>query len=163
MCLEVSRIFSIWLKLNLTQKFVFFDLIMALNILMNLWGFFLKEKGILYQCTCRETPWQNGIAKRKNKHLLEVARAIMFSMNVPKYLWCDAILTASYLINRMPTRVLQFQTPLHSLKQLFPLCRIYSELPLSFWIHLLRLCSSNVLFQTGSHGLKMCLSGLCTK
>ena len=30
----------------------------------------------------------------------------------------------------MPTRVLQFQTPLHSLKQLFSLCRIYSELPL---------------------------------
>jgi len=49
-------------------------------------GFFIKEKGILHQATCRETPQQNGIAERKNRHLLEVARAIMFSMNVPKYL-----------------------------------------------------------------------------
>ena len=59
-----------------------------------------------------DTPQQNGIAERKNKHLLEVARAMMFSINVPKYLWEDAILTASYLINRMPTRVLNYSTPL---------------------------------------------------
>ena len=68
--------------------------------------------------------------ERKNRHLLEVARAIMFSMNVPKYLWGDVILTASYLINRMHTRVLNFETPLHSLKKLFPMCRLYSKLPL---------------------------------
>lgn len=48
---------------------------------------FLKEKGIQHQSTCRGTPKQNGIAERKNKHLLEVACAIMFSMHVPKYIW----------------------------------------------------------------------------
>ena len=47
---------------------------------------FLKEKGIHHQSTCIDTPQQNGITERKNKHLLEVARAIMFSINVPKYL-----------------------------------------------------------------------------
>ena len=45
------------------------------------------------------TPQQNGIVERKNKHLLEVARAIMFSMNVPRYFWGEAVLTTSYLIN----------------------------------------------------------------
>ena len=49
-------------------------------------GNLLKEKGIYHQSTCADTPQQNGIAERKNKHLLEVARAIMFSLNVPKYL-----------------------------------------------------------------------------
>lgn len=49
---------------------------------------FLKNKGgIQHQSTCPKTPQQNGIAKRKNKHLLDVARAIMFESNVPKYLW----------------------------------------------------------------------------
>ena len=38
---------------------------------------------------------------RKNKLLLEVSRAMMFYMNLPKYLWRDAVLTASYLINRI--------------------------------------------------------------
>ena len=64
-------------------------------------GNFLKENGILHQSTYRNTPQQNGITKRKNRHLLEVARAIMFSMHVPEYLWGDVVLTASYLINRM--------------------------------------------------------------
>lgn len=48
---------------------------------------FLKEKGIHHRSTCVATPQQNGIAERKNKHLLEVTHAIMFSMNIPKYLW----------------------------------------------------------------------------
>ena len=33
---------------------------------------FLNEKGILHQSICSDTHKQNGIAKRKNKHLLEV-------------------------------------------------------------------------------------------
>ena len=81
---------------------------------------FLKEKGVLHQSTCPDTPEQNGVSERKNKHLLEVARAIMFYMNVPKYLWGDAILTTGYLINRMPMRVLKYITPLDCLKFFFP-------------------------------------------
>ena len=46
----------------------------------------------------------------------------MFSMHVPKYLWGDAILTASYLINRMPTRVLQYIIPLKGLRKIFREC-----------------------------------------
>ena len=47
---------------------------------------FLVTNGIIHQFSCRDTPQQNGVAERKNRHLLEVTRAIMFSMNVPKYL-----------------------------------------------------------------------------
>lgn len=42
----------------------------------------------------------------------------MFHMNVPKYFWGNAILT-SYLINRMPTRVLSHEIALHNLQLLF--------------------------------------------
>ena len=54
-----------------------------------------KEKGIIHQSTCFDTPQQNGIAERKNRHLLEVARLIMFTMGVPKYLWGEVVLMAS--------------------------------------------------------------------
>ncbi|GAU39772.1 hypothetical protein TSUD_220160 [Trifolium subterraneum] len=90
---------------------------------------FLVAKGIIHQSTCRDTPQQNGIAERKNRHLLEVTRAIMLSMNVPKYLWGNAILTACYLINRMPTRVLKYETPLQVLQKKFPTSRITTNLP----------------------------------
>jgi hypothetical protein len=35
----------------------------------------------------------------------------MFTMNVPKFLWSEAVLTATYLINRTPLRVLSMKTP----------------------------------------------------
>jgi transposase InsO family protein len=91
---------------------------------------FLVTKGIIHQSTCRDTPQQNGVAERKNRHLLEVTRAIMFSMNVPKYLWGNALLTACYLINRMPSRVLKYETPVEVLQNYFPMSRIIADLPL---------------------------------
>ena len=86
---------------------------------------FLKEKGIQHQSPWRDTPQQNDIAKCKNKHLLEVARAIMFYMNVPKYLSGDAVLITCYLINRTPTHVLKYMTPLGCLN-FFPLKHEYT-------------------------------------
>lgn len=72
---------------------------------------FLSTNGILHQTTCLDTPPQNGVAERKNRHILKVARSLMFTMNVPKFLWSEAVLTATYLINRTPSRVLGMKTP----------------------------------------------------
>ncbi|KAK1661961.1 hypothetical protein QYE76_050120 [Lolium multiflorum] len=77
--------------------------------------YFLSSNGIIHQTTCVDTPAQNGVAERKNRHLLEVARSIMFEMNVPKFLWGEAIKTAAYPINRMPSRILNFRTPIECL------------------------------------------------
>ena len=66
----------------------------------NVLGDFFAERGMVHQSSCNNTPLQNGVAERKNKHLLEVVRAISFKTKVPKYLWGEAILTATYLINR---------------------------------------------------------------
>nr|XP_051211169.1 uncharacterized protein LOC127328621 [Lolium perenne] len=60
---------------------------------------FLSSQGILHQTSCPGTPPQNGVAERKNRHILEVARSLMFTMNVPKFLWSEAVMTATYLIN----------------------------------------------------------------
>ena len=60
---------------------------------------FFLEKGMIHQSSCTDTPQQNGVAERKNKHLLEVARALLITNKVPKYLWGGIILTTTYLIN----------------------------------------------------------------
>ena len=54
---------------------------------------------------------RNGVSKRKNRDLLEKTRAIILQMNVPKYLRSYGILTTVYLINRLPSRVLEFKSP----------------------------------------------------
>ena len=74
-------------------------------------GAYLSDHGIIHQTTCPNTPSQNGVVERKNRHLLEVARSMMFQMDVPKYLWSEAVLTSAYLINRMPSRILGMKSP----------------------------------------------------
>lgn len=67
---------------------------------------------------------------REKTHLLAVACSIMFNFNVLKNFWCDAILTATYLINRMPSCVLHYQTPLNTFVHFFPHTWLFSSLPL---------------------------------
>uniref|UniRef100_A0A2N9IEJ3 Integrase catalytic domain-containing protein n=1 Tax=Fagus sylvatica TaxID=28930 RepID=A0A2N9IEJ3_FAGSY len=72
---------------------------------------FLTSRGIIHQTSCVRTPQQNGIAERKNGPILAIARALMLQMHVPKSFWADAVLTATYLLNRMPSRVLKGKSP----------------------------------------------------
>ncbi|RVX00280.1 Retrovirus-related Pol polyprotein from transposon TNT 1-94 [Vitis vinifera] len=65
---------------------------------------FMSHHGILHQSSCAHTPQQNGVAERKNRHLVETARTILLHSNVPFRFWGDAVLTACYLINRQAFR-----------------------------------------------------------
>ncbi|RVW67457.1 Retrovirus-related Pol polyprotein from transposon TNT 1-94 [Vitis vinifera] len=96
----------------------------------NILGSYLLENGIVHQSSCIDTPQQNGVAERKNRHLMEVARSLMIASNVPKQLWGEAVLTATYLINRMPSRILQFKTPCQILLVAYPSARIISSIPI---------------------------------
>lgn len=86
-------------------------------------GNFFTTRDIVHQCSCTNTPQQNEIVERKNKQLLEVAWALSFQTKVPKCLWGDAISTATYLINRLPTRILEFKTPSKIFTTCFPATR----------------------------------------
>ncbi|CAA7028594.1 unnamed protein product [Microthlaspi erraticum] len=81
---------------------------------------FLSTHGIIHQTSCPYTPQKNGVAERKNRHLMEVARSIMFHTNVPKKFWRDAVVSACYLINRIPTRVLNDISPYEVLTNTTP-------------------------------------------
>ncbi|KAJ9553858.1 hypothetical protein OSB04_017903 [Centaurea solstitialis] len=85
---------------------------------------YMLQNGILHESSCVDTPAQNGVAERKNRHLLEVARALLFHMTVPKPFWADVVATTCFLINRMPSVILDGQSPFSVLfptKSLFPI------------------------------------------
>ncbi|CAL8998283.1 unnamed protein product [Prunus brigantina] len=82
-----------------------------------------QAHGIEHQRTCPYTPQQNGVAERKNRHLLEVVRASLFDAQMPRFFWGEAVCSAVYLINRVPSSVLNFQTPLQALLQF---CALHS-------------------------------------
>nr|GEW21783.1 ribonuclease H-like domain-containing protein [Tanacetum cinerariifolium] len=68
--------------------------------------FFFCEMGIIQQTSCEHTPQQNGIAERKHRYLLNVARSLMFQEEIPLRFWFECLLIAVYLINRLPTSIL---------------------------------------------------------
>ena len=41
-------------------------------------------------------------------------------MNVPKSVWGEAVLTTTYLINRLPSRILNHSSPIEILSRFFP-------------------------------------------
>lgn len=64
---------------------------------------FLRERGIKHQFTVAYTLQQNGLAERKNRSLMEMARCMMIDARMAKRFWSEAVLWATYLQNRLPT------------------------------------------------------------
>ena len=84
-------------------------------------SFFISH-GITHQFSCPHTPQQNGVVERKHRHLVDTARTLLINAHAPLKFWGDAVLTACYLINCMPSSVLDNEIP-HSL--LFPKDPLY--------------------------------------
>ncbi|EED15089.1 conserved hypothetical protein [Talaromyces stipitatus ATCC 10500] len=63
-------------------------------------GSWAEKKGIDLEFTEPYTPPQNGPAERLNRFILEIERAMMQQMNVPKKYWRYAVRMANFLRNR---------------------------------------------------------------
>ncbi len=60
---------------------------------------YLREHGIQKKYSCNYSPHQNGVAKRKNRHIVEIARAMLNEKNLPNYFWVEAVITTVYIMN----------------------------------------------------------------
>ncbi|KAJ9542449.1 LOW QUALITY PROTEIN: hypothetical protein OSB04_028955 [Centaurea solstitialis] len=99
------------LKLSLVKTLKELDVIMGGEFTSKDMMCFYKENGILLETTCPHTPQQNGTVERKHRHLLETARALRFEASLPKRFWGECVLTAAYIINRLPSKVIGNKTP----------------------------------------------------
>ena len=72
---------------------------------------FCAAKGIKWELTTPHNPQQNGVAERKNKSIVRVARAMLHDQGLPLHLWAEACNTTIYVQNRSPRRILEMNTP----------------------------------------------------
>ena len=71
----------------------------------------LHSYGTVYQLTCPGSSQQNCRTKRKFRHILDIIHALLLSTKVPTPFWGKAALHAVHTINRIPSPVIQNQTP----------------------------------------------------
>ena len=57
------------------------------------------------------------------------ARSLLFHTNLSKKYWGEAVLTTAHLINRIPMKVIQYDSTLSRLKAFFPKVKLFSRLP----------------------------------
>lgn len=72
---------------------------------------YCKELGIARQYTVPYTSSQNPIAELTNRRLQETAKSMLKLAGLSRGYWGEAVATAAYVINRLPTSVYQGATP----------------------------------------------------
>jgi len=65
---------------------------------------FLKQEGIRLQTSVPYSPSQNGVAERKNRSIIEMAKCMLLDAGLSLQYWGEAVMTAVYLQNRLPTK-----------------------------------------------------------
>ena len=70
-----------------------------------------KESGIKRELSTPYNPQQNGVAERKNRTIMEAARAMLHDQDLPMHLSAEAATIAVYVQNHTPHRLLENKTP----------------------------------------------------
>lgn len=69
------------------------SLIMGMSLLIINLRIFIVKNGISHQTSCAYTLQQNGAVEIKHKHLLNVARSLLFQYGLPLNFWGEAVVT----------------------------------------------------------------------
>jgi hypothetical protein len=72
---------------------------------------FCQSHGIKRQFTTRYTLQQNGVAKRKNQTIMNMARSMLKGKHILNEYWGDAVICSVYILNKIPTKSVKNQVP----------------------------------------------------
>jgi histone deacetylase 1/2 len=81
---------------------------------------YIKTIGIHHRVICPHTHEQNGMVERRHRHIVETGLTLLGQCKAPLKYWSSAFESSVYLINRMPTPVLNHKTPFECLLKSTP-------------------------------------------
>ncbi|KAL0435451.1 UNVERIFIED_CONTAM: Retrovirus-related Pol polyprotein from transposon TNT 1-94 [Sesamum radiatum] len=65
---------------------------------------YFQSVGIIHETTAPYTPQQNGVSERKNRVLKEMVNSMLSYSGLSDGFWGEAMLTACYLLNKVPNK-----------------------------------------------------------
>eukprot|EP00253_Pinus_taeda_P026028 PITA_26028 len=68
----------------------------------------LHRKGMF---TTRYTPQQNGVAERKNRTIMDMAKSMLKEKHLPNDYWAEVVHCATYILNRCPKKAVMNRVP----------------------------------------------------
>ena len=76
---------------------------------------YLSSNSISWLTTAPHTPQQNGTSERRHRHIVETGLTLLSQATLPPSYWSYAFQAAVYLINHMPTTILNNKSPFECL------------------------------------------------
>ena len=79
-----------------------------------------NQRGTIREFMVHDSPPQNGVAERGMRTREERARALLLASGLPRFLWQEVMLHATWLQNRTPAQALEGKTPYEMLNKKVP-------------------------------------------
>lgn len=76
---------------------------------------YLSTHGILHRLACPYTHQQQGTVERRHRQIVETGLTLLGTSSAPQIYWDEAFVTAAFLINKLPTPVLNNVSPFEKL------------------------------------------------
>ena len=105
---------------------------------------FFQKFGITHKVSCPHAHEQNGSAEWKHRHIVEVGLLLLANASMPLQSWVEAFLTATFLINMLPSKPLNFEKTTKKLLYIKPNYESVSIFGCAFWPNL-RPCNKRKL------------------
>jgi histone deacetylase 1/2 len=144
-CFNVFMIFKVLSNDSLIVKFL---------LCKQIWGEYQKLNsffqciGISHHVSCPYAHQHNRSAERKHRHIFEVVLSFLSLVSMPLKFWDEAFLTAVYLINRLPSKVIDNQSPLECLFKQTPDYKSLRTFGCACWPNLRPYNSRNLQFRS---------------
>ena len=68
---------------------------------------FLQEHGIVTKYSMPSSPEQKGVTERRNQIVMDMVRSMRSNINLPQFLWTEALKMVAYIINQVLTKAVQ--------------------------------------------------------
>lgn len=97
---------------------------------------YFTTNGILHKLACPYSHQQQSTVERQHRHIVETALTLLAASFIPHTYWDEAFVTTTFLVTRLPTKILDNISPFEKLFLRSPNYNILQVFGCAYWPHL---------------------------